>query len=113
MFALFLRPNKDHKYRIFWNFYHYLVGYATIIIGIVNIFKGFDALENSVGDRYKNWKNAYIGVIAGLGGIAVFLEVYTWIIVLKRKKSEGTPNGISDNNNGANGGVADGYESKP
>ncbi|XP_028768359.1 cytochrome b561 and DOMON domain-containing protein At5g47530-like [Neltuma alba] len=32
VFALFLRPKKDHKYRIFWNFYHYLVGYATIIL---------------------------------------------------------------------------------
>ncbi|XP_028804004.1 cytochrome b561 and DOMON domain-containing protein At5g47530-like [Neltuma alba] len=110
VFALFLRPNKDHKYRIFWNFYHYLVGYATIIISIVNIFQGFDALENSYGDRYENWKDAYIGVIAALGGIALLLEVYTWVIVLKRKKSEGIPNGV--NNNGVNG-VNDGFESKP
>ncbi|XP_028785919.1 cytochrome b561 and DOMON domain-containing protein At5g47530-like [Neltuma alba] len=102
VFALFLRPNKDHKYRIFWNFYHYLVGYATIIISIVNIFKGLDALVNSCGDRYENWKSAYIGVIACLGGIAVLLEVYTWIIVLKRKRSEAIPNGV--NNNGVNGG---------
>lgn len=118
VFALFLRPNKDHKYRIYWNMYHYLVGYATIIISVVNIFQGFDALEDSAGDRYQNWKNAYIGVIAALGGIALFLEVYTWIIVLKRKNlPEAIPNNGVDHHNhrhGANNdGVSDGYESKP
>lgn len=87
VFALFLRPNKDHKYRMYWNMYHYLVGYATIIIGIVNIFKGFDALHDFTEDRYDDWKKAYIAIIAALGGIAVLLEVYTWVVVLKRRKS--------------------------
>lgn len=106
VFALFLRPNKDHKLRFYWNMYHYLVGYATIIISIVNVFKGFEALGDFVGDRYKNWKHAYIGIIGALGGIAVFLEAYTWMIVLKRKQIENkTSNGV----NGANG--ANGYGS--
>lgn len=100
MFALLLRPNKDHKIRFYWNLYHWGVGYATIIITIINIFKGFDALEVSAGDRYDDWKHAYIGIIAALGGIAVLLEAYTWIIVLKRKKSENKlPHGV----NGTNG----------
>lgn len=103
VFALLLRPNKDHKIRIYWNFYHYAIGYATIIISIVNIFQGFDALEASVGDRYNDWKHAYIGIIAALGGIAVILEAYTWIIVLKRKKSANkTAHGINGTN-GVNG----------
>jgi hypothetical protein len=106
VFALFLRPNKDHKLRFYWNVYHHLVGYATIIISIVNVFKGFEALGDFVGDRYKNWKHAYIGIIGALGGIAVFLEAYTWMIVLKRKQIENkTSNGV----NGANG--ANGYGS--
>jgi hypothetical protein len=106
VFALFLRPNKDHKLRFYWNMYHYLVGYATIIISIVNVFKGFEALGDFVGDRYKNWKHAYIGIIGALGGIAVFLEAYTWMVVLKRKQIENkTSNGV----NGANG--ANGYGS--
>ncbi|XP_027333991.1 cytochrome b561 and DOMON domain-containing protein At4g17280-like [Abrus precatorius] len=105
VFALLLRPNKDHKYRFYWNIYHYAIGYATIAISIANIFKGFDALENSVGDRYNDWKHAYIGIIAALGGIAVLLEAYTWIIVLKRRQSESkTTHGI----NGVNG-----YGSRP
>ncbi|RDX63969.1 Cytochrome b561 and DOMON domain-containing protein, partial [Mucuna pruriens] len=99
VFALFLRPNKDHKYRVYWNLYHYLVGYATIIISVVNVFKGFDTLENYVGDRYNNWRHAYIGIIGALGAIAVFLEAFTWIIVLKRRQPENKmphgPNGVN------------------
>ncbi|KAK7412722.1 hypothetical protein VNO78_04299 [Psophocarpus tetragonolobus] len=103
VFALLLRPNKDHKIRIYWNIYHYAIGYATIIISIINIFKGFEALEVSVGDRYENWKHAYIGIIAALGGIAVLLEAYTWMVVLKRRKSENkTAHGINGTN-GVNG----------
>ncbi|WVZ12812.1 hypothetical protein V8G54_017342 [Vigna mungo] len=105
VFALFLRPNKDHKFRVYWNAYHYLVGYATISLSIANVFKGFDALENYVGDRYNDWKHAYIGIIGALGGIAVFLEVITWIIVLKRRKSE---NKLPHGENGVNG-----YGSRP
>ena len=108
VFALLLRPNKDNKYRSYWNIYHYLIGYATIAISIINIFKGFSALENSVGDRYNNWKHAYIGIIAGLGGLALLLEAFTWIIVLNRNKSEGK---MSHGINGANG--ANGYGSRP
>ncbi|OIV96066.1 hypothetical protein TanjilG_27170 [Lupinus angustifolius] len=108
VFALLLRPNKDHKIRIYWNIYHYLIGYSTIIISIVNIFKGFEALEVSVQDRYNDWKHAYIGIIAALGGIALILEAYTWIIVIRRRKSESkTAHGV----NGTNG--VNGYGSRP
>ncbi|KAI4296011.1 hypothetical protein L6164_036001 [Bauhinia variegata] len=108
VFALLLRPNKDHKYRFYWNVYHHFLGYSTIVISIVNIFKGFDALENSVQDRYNDYKNAYIGIIAALGGIAVLLEVCTWFIVMKRRKAEGK---MTHGVNGANG--ANGYGSRP
>ncbi|KAI4298784.1 hypothetical protein L6164_032302 [Bauhinia variegata] len=100
VFALLLRPNKDHKFRFYWNVYHHFLGYSTIIISIVNIFQGFDALENSVQDRYNDYKNAYIGIIAALGGIAALLEISTWIIVMKRRSRENkTAHGV----NGANG----------
>lgn len=99
VFALFLRPNKDHKLRFYWNIYHHVVGYVTISISITNVFKGFEALGDFVGDRYKNWKHAYIGIIGALGGIAVLLEAYTWMVCMKRKKAE---NKTSDGVNGAN-----------
>lgn len=80
VFALLLRPNKDNKYRIYWNVYHHLVGYSVIVLSVVNIFKGFDIL-----DPAKKWKHAYIAIIATLGGVALVLEAATWAIVLKRK----------------------------
>ncbi|KAM1245929.1 hypothetical protein ACFX2I_037034 [Malus domestica] len=83
VFALLLRPNKDHKIRFYWNIYHHATGYTVIILSIVNIFKGFDILNPD-----DKWKKAYIGVIIALGVQAALLEAYTWYIVLKRKKSE-------------------------
>ncbi|XP_020574637.1 cytochrome b561 and DOMON domain-containing protein At5g47530-like [Phalaenopsis equestris] len=94
VFALLLRPKKDHKYRLYWNIYHHAVGYTVIVLSIVNIFKGFDIL-----DPDEKWKHAYIGIIASLGGIAVILEVFTWGVVLKRKRAGGS----DKSHNGVNG----------
>uniref|UniRef100_A0A0C9QQ22 Cytochrome b561 and DOMON domain-containing protein n=1 Tax=Wollemia nobilis TaxID=56998 RepID=A0A0C9QQ22_9CONI len=80
VFALLLRPTRDHKLRVYWNVYHHSVGYTVIVLSIVNIFKGFDIL-----DPEKKWKHAYIAVIASLGGIALVLEVVTWIIFFQRR----------------------------
>ncbi|OIV91847.1 hypothetical protein TanjilG_17839 [Lupinus angustifolius] len=103
LFALLLKPNKDHKIRIYWTIYHYLIRYATIIISIFNIFKGCEALQVSVQEFYNDLKHAYIGIIAALGVIALILEAYTWIIVLSRRRSESkTAHGINGTN-GVNG----------
>ncbi|CAN4103643.1 unnamed protein product [Withania somnifera] len=83
VFALLLRPKPDHKYRLYWNIYHHSIGYTVIILSIINVFEGFDALNGQ-----KNWKRAYIGVIIAIGAIAVLLEAFTWFIVIKRKKSD-------------------------
>ncbi|KAF1882156.1 hypothetical protein Lal_00038800, partial [Lupinus albus] len=64
LFALLLRPNKDHKIRIYWSIYHYMIRYTTIIISIFNIFKGFEALQVSVQECYNDCKHACIGIIA-------------------------------------------------
>lgn len=85
MFALLLRPNKDNKYRLYWNIYHHSIGYSVIILSIINIFKGLDILQPA-----NKWEQSYIGIIVSLGIVAVLLEVYTWIVVLKRKKAAGT-----------------------
>ncbi|KAK8959137.1 hypothetical protein KSP40_PGU020616 [Platanthera guangdongensis] len=45
VFALLLRPNKNNKYRVYWNIYHHATGYSVIILSVVNIFKGFDILQ--------------------------------------------------------------------
>ncbi|KFK32386.1 hypothetical protein AALP_AA6G234700 [Arabis alpina] len=85
MFAMLLRPRKDHKFRFFWNIYHHGVGYSILILGIINVFKGLSILKPE--DTYKT---AYIAVIGTLGGITLLLEAVTWVIVLKRKSANST-----------------------
>ncbi|KAI4371640.1 hypothetical protein MLD38_009967 [Melastoma candidum] len=100
VFALLLRPKKDHKYRFYWNVYHHSVGYAVIVLAIINVFKGFNILNPE-----KKWKHAYVGAIIVLACNAIVWEIYTWYIVLKRKKAERTEKMPHDINgrNGYNG----------
>ena len=98
MFALLLRPKKEHKYRLYWNIYHHSIGYVVIILSIVNIFKGFDILSLDT----KKWKRVYIGILIGLGAIFVVLEAITWGVVLKRKK--GNPDKHANGTNGHSNG---------
>ncbi|KAH6793707.1 Auxin-responsive family protein [Perilla frutescens var. hirtella] len=95
IFALLLRPKKDNKYRLYWNIYHHGVGYAILVLGILNVFKGFDILQPE-----PKWRRAYIVVISVLGGIALLLEAFTWIVVLKRKKSDKSTKPYDGYNNG-------------
>ncbi|CAJ1920831.1 unnamed protein product [Sphenostylis stenocarpa] len=85
VFALFLRPGKSHKYRYIWNMYHHGIGYSVVILGIINVFRGFSILHPE-----EKWKTTYTAVLIALGVVALFLEVITWIVVLKRK-SEKSP----------------------
>ncbi|GKV18401.1 hypothetical protein SLEP1_g28793 [Rubroshorea leprosula] len=82
VFALLLRPKKDHKYRLYWNIYHHSIGYSTIILSIINVFKGLDIL-----DPAEKWKKIYIGILIFLGFNAAMLEAFTWYIVIKRKRA--------------------------
>ncbi|KAL1369937.1 hypothetical protein HN51_000283 [Arachis hypogaea] len=77
--AMFLRPKKDHRHRIFWNIFHYVIGYLTIGLGIWNVFKGIDIMEA------RGWKSVYLGVIICLALIAIVLEVITWILLCINK----------------------------
>lgn len=95
VFALLLRPKKDHKLRLYWNIYHHSTGYAVIILSIINIYKGFDIL-----DPEKKWKRAYTGIIIALGGLAALLEAFTWVVVLRRNKNDSEKTHHS--NNGVN-----------
>ncbi|PRQ48142.1 putative cytochrome b561/ferric reductase transmembrane [Rosa chinensis] len=67
-----LRPKPDHKYRRFWNLFHYALGYTAIVLGIVNIFKGFDILEPP-----KSWRYAYMGILAALVFLGVVGAAFT------------------------------------
>nr|XP_043611345.1 cytochrome b561 and DOMON domain-containing protein At4g17280-like [Erigeron canadensis] len=95
--ALLVRPKKDHKYRIFWNIYHHSLGYGVIVLGIINIFKGFDILNPDM-----KWKRFYTGIIVILAAVALVLEVYTWFVVVKRKQAAKTEK-MSNGRNGHHG----------
>lgn len=98
VFALLLRPKPDHKYRTYWNVYHHTVGYTTIILSIVNIFKGFDIL-----DPADKWRWAYIGILIFLGACILILEPLTWFIVLRRKSRGGNTVAAPTSNKYSNG----------
>lgn len=83
VFALFLRPDKKHKYRKFWNIYHHSVGFTVIVLSFFNILKGFKILKPA-----SKYKRAYIGVVIALGAVALTLEVITWIIVINRRRRD-------------------------
>ncbi|EXB84502.1 Auxin-induced in root cultures protein 12 [Morus notabilis] len=95
IFALFLRPKKEHKYRFYWNIYHHGLGYAIIVLGVLNVFKGLNILKPA-----EKWKSAYIIAIGALGGIALILEAVTWVVVLRRKKSNKSTKPCDGFNNG-------------
>ncbi|KAF8043012.1 hypothetical protein BT93_A1373 [Corymbia citriodora subsp. variegata] len=97
-FALLLRPKKDHKYRIYWNIYHYAVGYTVIVLSIVNVFKGLEIL-----DPEQKWRTTYIAIVASLGAGAAVLEATTWYIVIKRKDTASSAPKISRSMNGHDG----------
>ncbi|KAJ1441262.1 DOMON domain [Sesbania bispinosa] len=78
--AIFLRPKKDHKYRRFWNIFHYLVGYTTIVLAIFNVCNGFDIL-----DAHKIWKKIYIGIIIFLVVVASVMNVIAFIFIRKKR----------------------------
>ncbi|KAG6589112.1 Cytochrome b561 and DOMON domain-containing protein, partial [Cucurbita argyrosperma subsp. sororia] len=92
VFALLLRPKKDHKYRIYWNIYHHSMGYSVIIMSIINVFEGLKILSPD-----NKWRRAYSGVIILLGAVALVLEAITWFIVIKRRRSNSNkfPHNIS------------------
>ncbi|CAL9233759.1 unnamed protein product [Arabidopsis halleri] len=44
--ALKARPDKDHKYIKYWNWYHHTMGYIVIILSVYNIYKGLVILHS-------------------------------------------------------------------
>ncbi|KAH7307671.1 hypothetical protein KP509_22G071600 [Ceratopteris richardii] len=89
VFALLLRPQRDHKIRKLWNTYHYILGTGILALGILNIFYGFDILSPP-----KKWRLAYIYVMIAFAGLTLCLEIATWgTYVFKSRSSEKKPQG--------------------
>ncbi|KAJ0971897.1 hypothetical protein J5N97_019856 [Dioscorea zingiberensis] len=96
--ALFLRPKQDHKYRSYWNLYHHGVGYAVILMGIINVFEGLSILKPR-----KAWNYTYITFITVLAILAFSLEISTWIGARRKPKANTTTEKHYDSTSAGNG----------
>ncbi|KAJ7298999.1 hypothetical protein O6H91_22G028700 [Diphasiastrum complanatum] len=83
--AIAFRPGKEDKIRVYWKFYHGVLGFTTIILAAVNIFKGLDILLPGSG-----WRTAYIVILSTLGGVSIILEIITWSLFFRRKTQTST-----------------------
>lgn len=78
-----VKPNKLSKVRGYWNVVHHTLGYTTLVLALINIFRGFDILFD-----YGNWQIVYVVIIVFLGGLAAVLEVVTWVTYPARKAAK-------------------------
>ncbi|XP_073128660.1 cytochrome b561 and DOMON domain-containing protein At4g12980-like [Henckelia pumila] len=83
MFSLKLKPKATDEYRKYWNMYHHFLGYSLLAVVSVNIFYGIRIFGEN-----KAWKWSYVGLLGTLGGVALVLEVYTWIKFFLNKVEE-------------------------
>ncbi|KAL1189756.1 Cytochrome and DOMON domain-containing protein [Cardamine amara subsp. amara] len=85
--ALKARPDKDHKYRKYWNWYHHTVGYIVIVLSVYNIYKGLAILQPGSG-----WKIAYTTIICAIGVFAIGMEILQfkkrWGCLLSKKTED-------------------------
>ena len=82
--AVFFRPKTTNRYRKYWKSYHHLVGYGCVVIGVVNVFQGFEVM--GLGASY--WKLGYCMALATLIGGCVALEVNAWVVFCRRQQEE-------------------------
>ncbi|CAH8278948.1 unnamed protein product [Arabidopsis lyrata] len=64
------RPDKEHKYKKYWNWYHHITGYVVIVLSVYNIYKGLAILQPG-----SSWKIAYTTIIGVIGMFATVMEV--------------------------------------
>lgn len=82
--AMFFRPKTTNRYRKYWKSYHHLVGYGCVVVGVVNVFQGFEVM--GLGASY--WKLGYCMALASLVGGCVALEVNAWVVFCRRQQEE-------------------------
>lgn len=82
--ALLFRPKTTHKFRKYWKSYHHFVGYACVLLGVINVFQGFEIM----GEDTSYAKLAYCLCLSTLLGVCIALEVNSWVIFCRKSKEE-------------------------
>lgn len=60
--------------------YHNILGYALLILTIVDIFQGIDKVE-----EHHRWKWSYVVLVSVMGLIALVLELIPCFNIIKTK----------------------------
>ncbi|CAN8270616.1 unnamed protein product [Cochlearia groenlandica] len=82
--ALLFRPKTTNKFRRYWKSYHHFVGYGCVVMGVVNVFQGFEVLRE--GGSYA--KLGYCLCLSTLVGVCVAMEVNSWVVFCRKAKEE-------------------------
>ena len=82
--AFFLRPNKDSKYRRYWNWYHHWFGRIALFFGALNVILGIQ-----LAGAGNDWKIGYGFLLAVTLVAVIFFEAFS---CMRRDKSSQTPN---------------------
>ncbi|KAL5581716.1 hypothetical protein UlMin_014158 [Ulmus minor] len=82
--ALLFRPKTTNKFRKYWKSYHHFVGYACVVLGVVNVFQGFEVM----GEGRSYAKLGYCLCLATLIGVCIALEVNSWVLFCRKAKEE-------------------------
>ncbi|KAL5987881.1 hypothetical protein ACLOJK_035637 [Asimina triloba] len=82
--ALLFRPKTTHKFRKYWKSYHHFVGYACVVLGVVNVFQGFEVM--GYGLSYQ--KLGYCLVLSTLVGVCISMEVNSWVVFCRKAQEE-------------------------
>ncbi|KAB1208668.1 Auxin-induced in root cultures protein 12 [Morella rubra] len=82
--ALLFRPKTTNKFRKYWKSYHHFVGYSCVVLGVVNVFQGFEVM--GAGGSFA--KLAYCLGFSTLIGVCISLEVNSWVIFCRKSKEE-------------------------
>ncbi|GKV18394.1 hypothetical protein SLEP1_g28788 [Rubroshorea leprosula] len=82
--ALLFRPKTTNKFRKYWKSYHHFVGYSCVVLGVVNVFQGFEV----IGEGRSLAKLGYCLCLSTLIGICIAMEVNSWVIFCRKSKEE-------------------------
>ncbi|KAG6662936.1 hypothetical protein I3843_03G258000 [Carya illinoinensis] len=82
--ALLFRPKTTNKFRKYWKSYHHFVGYSCVVLGVVNVFQGFEVM----GESRSYAKLGYCLGLSTLLGVCIALEVNSWVIFCRKAKEE-------------------------
>lgn len=82
--AVFWRPKKETKVRMYWNWYHHLVGSLAIFLAIVNIFVGLNMAHSE-----QSFRVGTVTLLAILVAAFIILEiVQCWRLSRQRRTQQ-------------------------